>query len=56
MKRRKTNKGKQVSRGCSNHGSCSYCYANRTHSNRKRLPADENEQINLTIDEKYGKI
>lgn len=29
------------SRACKNHGSCSYCRGNRTHSNVRRIPAQE---------------
>ena len=43
MKKRKTNKGKQVDRTCSNNGSCPGCRGNRTHSNEKRKPAQEKD-------------
>lgn len=45
MKSRKINKAKRVSNGCKNHGSCDHCQGSRTHSNRRRAPADEREQL-----------
>ena len=41
MKKRRTNKAKQVDNSCKNHGSCPWCKGNRTHSNRKREPAKD---------------
>ena len=35
-KRKAYRKGKAVSQGCRNHGWCSWCRGNRTHSSRKR--------------------
>lgn len=41
MKTRKTNRSKRNSNGCRNHGACDWCRSGRTHSNRKREPADD---------------
>ena len=45
MKKRKTNYAKSVSHECRNNGSCPWCTGNRTHSNRKREPAPEEDIV-----------
>lgn len=54
MKTRKTNKGKRISNGCKNHGSCDWCKGNRTYSNEHRAPIEDNigeDYMRLTITE-----
>ena len=35
MKKRKTNRAKQVDSSCRNHGDCPWCLGNRTYSTKK---------------------
>lgn len=37
MKSRKTNRAKQVSGGCRNHGPCAWCRGNRLHSSERHM-------------------
>jgi hypothetical protein len=46
MKKRKTNKAKRVDSHCKNHGECPWCRGNRTHSSKRRAPADEKHPRN----------
>ena len=41
-------KGKAVSCGCRNHGSCTWCEENRTIGTVRRTPADEQEQLSIS--------
>lgn len=41
MKKRRTNRAKQVSHQCRNNGTCPWCTGNRTYSTKKRSLYDE---------------
>jgi len=44
MKTRTSNRSKKVSPSCRNNGPCAVCTNDRTHANRRQVPADEGDQ------------